>query len=165
MIGTKQTFWKKSARTDTEVVLRMTSYTGLTITFAMRFVDDYRDFTVCWGDGTTEIHSYAGNVNYYITHTYSSYGTYVMQFYGVKSIGFRYLDGQAQYNYDAAPISVVDYSGLLTEAASGAFKNAVNLVKFIAPNAQWMGQRSFAGCVSLKEVEIGPCLIYYDGTF
>lgn len=59
MLGIRPTLWRKEKRTDTEVVLRMTSSTGLTVKFLVRFLADHRDFTVSWGDGTQQTCAYA----------------------------------------------------------------------------------------------------------
>lgn len=74
-----------------------------------------------------------------MSHTYSDYDTYVAQFWNVKGLGFRYLDYQSQYVYDAAPISIVDYSGLYTEIPSGSFKSCVNIERVILPASTWVG--------------------------
>ena len=80
-------------------------------------------------------------------------------------VGFRPLDGMAQFAYDAAPLSVVDYAGQLTSVMSGGFKCAVNLQRFIAPNVRGLGQRPFAYCTKLKEVCLGAVTHHFDGSF
>lgn len=62
-------------------------------------------------------------------------------------------------------MSVVDYSGFYDEVPSAAFKWCVNLERAILPAVNWMGQRSFGSCTSLKEVKIGPSVIHYDGSY
>lgn len=161
-IASKQCVWNEGG-SGTVVEVEMTEATGL----YLRFVYGLDRDTVAvfsWGDGTvSEIPYVSGEM--YADHTYPKYGKFKIRMKNVRSIGFRTLDGQSQYNYDAAILSLVDYSGHMTGSRSGAFKRCVNLKKFIAPNATCMGQRDFAYCTSLEEVKIGNCGIYYDGTF
>ena len=86
-------------------------------------------------------------------------------FEGARSIGLRNLDGEAQYSYDAAIVSYVDYSGLITGSRSGAFKRSINLERFIAPNLTGFGQRDSAYCTKLREVVTPLADYFYDGTF
>ena len=86
-------------------------------------------------------------------------------FEGARSLGFRNLDGEAHYSYDAAITSYVDYSGLVTGSRSGAFKRAVNLKRFIAPGLTGFGQRDFAYCPKLEEVQTPQAAYFYDGVF
>lgn len=147
----------------TEITVEMTPYTGLYINFDFNAVPE-RDVAIDWGDGTVNTVSYAsGDISR--GHTYPAYGRYVIVFRGAKSIGFRTLDGVGIYDWDAAIISFVDRSGDIVKSQSGAFQSAVNLERFIAPNCAWMGQRDFARCSNLREVQIGRNKVLYDGTF
>ena len=67
--------------------------------------------------------------------------------------------------YDAAIVSYVDYSGLITGSRSGAFKRSINLERFIAPNLTGFGQRDSAYCTKLREVVTPLADYFYDGTF
>ncbi len=147
----------------TEVVVGMTEATGLRIRFFIRAANT-DGFSISWGDGTrVDVQYRTGDI--YEEHTYARHGRYRIVFTDVRDLGFRPLDGMAQFSYDAAPVSVVDYSGKLESVASGAFKRAVNLERFIAPNARWIGQRPFAYCAKLNEVKLGAVEIHYDGSF
>lgn len=161
-IASRQCLWRDTGG-GTEIKVEMTSATGLYIKFWFDAVDG-RDVTIRWGDGGRDEIAYAsGDLS--CAHAYSRYGRYTIWFSGARSIGFRYLDGQAQYSYDAAILSFVDRSGDIASSRSAAFKRAVNLERFIAPNCRWMGQRDFAYCTKLKEVVIGRNEICYDGTY
>ena len=161
-IASRQCLWDDGIWTEIEV--EMTRATGLYLRFIYKGVAG-KPATFVWGDGTQETRPYPGNDDQQAPHTFPAYGRYMIRARGVKSIGFRTLDGQAQYNYDAAILSLVDNTGDITGSYSGAFKKAVNLKRFVAPNATWMGQRDFAYCSSLEKVVIGEVDIYYDGTF
>ena len=161
-IASRQLVWNKGGR-GTVVEVEMTPATGLYLRFLVRAVNQ-DSFAISWGDGTkAEIPYRTGDI--YIDHSFAAYGRYKLRFDHVRGLGFRPLDGMAQFSYDAAPVSIVDYSGLLMEVPSGAFKRAVNLVRFIAPNARWIGQRPFAYCAKLKDVKLGEVEIHYDGSF
>ena len=161
-IASRQIVWNEGGR-GTVVEVEMTPATGLYLRFLVRALNQ-DGFAVSWGDGSkVEVPYRTGDI--YVEHTFDAYGRYRVRFGHVKGIGFRPLDGMAQYSYDAAPISIVDYSGLLMEVPSGAFKRAVNLERFIAPVARWIGQRPFAYCAKLKEVKLGEVEIHYDGSF
>ena len=161
-VGSRLCLWK-SKGIGTEIVVEMTPATGLYLKFMFNAVKD-KDVKIRWGDGTGDELGYvSGDMS--CGHTYAAYGKYRIVFVGARSIGLRNLDGQSQYSYDASIISFVDYSGDIAGSRSGAFKKAVNLEKFIAPNCRWMGQRDFAYCSKLKEVVIGKNEICYDGTF
>lgn len=161
-VASRQHLWSKGG-SGTVIEVEMTSATGLYFKLAYKHTRDM-PVLVKWGDGTTTERVYASG-DQIADHTYSNYGRYKITIQGTSSLGLRFLDGQPQYSYDAAVLSVVDYCGQLTGSQSGAFKRAVNLEKFIAPNCGWMGQRDFAYCSKLKEVEIGKNVICYDGTF
>ena len=161
-IASRRIVWNEGGR-GTVVEVEMTPATGLYIRFLVRAVNQ-DPFAVSWGDGTRADVAYrTGDI--YIDHTFARHGRYKIRFDHVSGIGFRPLDGMAQFSYDAAPISIVDYSNLLDGVPSGAFKRAVNLERFIAPNAKWIGQRPFAYCAKLKEVKLGEVVIHYDGSF
>ena len=162
-VASRQCLWKDTGR-GTEIVVEMTQATGLYLRFIFAAVDG-RDVHIDWGDGSFDTVAYSTSSEMTCGHTYRSYGRYMIVLRGVKSMGFRHLDGQSQYSYDAAIISFVDRSGDIISSRSGAFKKAVNLERFIAPNCSWMGQRDFAYCTKLKEVVIGRNEICYDGTF
>lgn len=161
-IASRQVVWNEGGR-GTVVEVKMTPATGLYIRFLVRTVN-LDPFSVAWGDGAREDfrHS-AGNI--YVDHAFAEYGRYRILFDHVRGLGLRHLDGLSQYSYDAAPVSIVDYSRLIDEVPSGSFKKAVNLERFIAPNAQWIGQRPFAYCSKLKDVRLGKVFIHYDGSF
>lgn len=78
-VAARHSLWREEPRRGTDVVLRMTSSTGLSVQFVVRFIDDHRDFTVSWGDGAEETHSYVSG-DYFINHTYRDYGTYNLHF-------------------------------------------------------------------------------------
>lgn len=149
--------------TGTEVEINMTPTTGLEIKFLLRSIRD-EPAKVDWGDGTKEDIT-AWCTDFHIPHTYRSYGKYKVVFEHVSGVGFRPLDGWPQYSYDNAVISVVDFSGEISQAPSGAFKYATNLERFVAPACTWVGQRPFSGCTKLKEVVLGKVGIHYDGSF
>jgi len=161
-IASRQPVWGECG-TGTVIEVEMSPATGLYLRFI--FGTDRTAVSVFnWGDGTvSEVPFYTGDMT--VAHTYASYGKYKIRIKDVRSIGFRTLDGQPQYSYDAAILSLVDHSGFVSGSRSGAFKSCVNLKKFIAPNASWMGQRDFANCTNLEEVVLGKPGIYYDGTF
>lgn len=161
-VASRQCLWKDTGGM-TEVKVEMTAATGLYLKFVFHATGG-RDMTILWGDGGRDDIGYApGDLS--CAHTFSRYGRYTVRFRGVRSIGLRFLDGQAQYAYDAAILSFVDHSGEIVSSHSAAFKRAVNLEKFIAPNCRWTGQRDFAYCTKLKEVVLGRNEICYDGTF
>lgn len=161
-VASRQCLWK-DAGGGTVIVVEMTPATGLYLKFVFHATEG-SDVTIRWGDGGRDDISYAaGDLS--CGHTYSRSGRYTVVISGARSVGFRFLDGQAQYSYDAAIISFVDRSGEIVSSHSGGFKRAVNLEKFIAPNCTWMGQRDFAYCSKLKEVVIGESVICYDGTY
>ncbi len=161
-LASRQCLWDDGGWTVIEV--EMTRATGLRLRFVHAGVAG-KPSTFAWGDGTRTTRPYSASNDQYAEHTYPRYGRYVIRARGVGSIGFRSLDGQAQQPYDAAILSLVDYSGDIRASRSGAFKKAVNLKRFVAPNVAWMGQRDFAYCTSLEEVAVGEVEIYYDGTF
>ena len=161
--ASKVCLWKEAGR-GTVVEVEMTPATGLYFKLAYKHTDG-QGVVINWGDGSKTERGYAGSGDQYADHTYARHGRYKIVIEGVRSVGMRFLDGQAQYVYDNAIISVVDYCGQIIGSHSGAFKRATNLERFIAPNCQWMGQRDFAYCSKLKEVVIGKNEIYYDGTF
>ena len=148
----------------TVVDVNLTSATGKTLRFLVRFRGQ-ESVTVDWGDGSARTTVAYSSSDTYASHTYADYGRYEVVFRNAKGIGFRPLDGYSQYIYDDAPVSIVDYSGLLEDVPSGAFKYATKLERFIAPSARWIGQRPFANCSSLKEVRLGRVYIHYDGSF
>jgi hypothetical protein len=160
-IASRQGVWNEGG-TTTVVTVEMTNETGLCIRFMARSVG--AGFFVSWGDGVTEYVPLSSG-DTYVEHAYARYGRYRIAFRDVYEIGFRPLDGMAQFAYDAAPLSVVDYAGQLTSVMSGGFKCAVNLQRFIAPNVRGLGQRPFAYCTKLKEVCLGAVTHHFDGSF
>lgn len=162
----------KKPPTGCHILVRMTAETGLSLTFVFR--NDNK--TLCppgdqliidWGDGTSPtVYTYTSSTdNFSLSHTYGTYGEYDIVFTGFcLSFGFAQLDGST-FNYSKAPISIIDYTGVVGMGASGAFKSAINLQKLILPFVTGMGQRDFAYCTSLTEVELGCPTIYYDGVF
>ena len=164
-IASRQPLWN-NGRKGTVVTVEMTDATGLYIKFLSNTIEGV-PVVVSWGDGSRDTYpdaSESGN-NFTYDHTYAKTGRYRITISGIGSIGFRSLDGERQYSYDAAVTSVVDYAGQIKQSRSGAFKNATNLTEYIAPSCMWMGQRDFAYCRKLKKVVIGESDIYYDGTF
>lgn len=161
-IASRQVVWNEGGR-GTVVEVEMTPETGL---YIQVMFDGFanRESVVDWGDGSPRSR-FTNAGHEYIKHTYPRYGRYKIVAEGIWRVGLRDLDGRPQYSYDAAIISVVDYAGQITSSNSGGFKKAVNLVRFIAPNCRWMGQRDFAYCTKLKEVVIGKNEICYDGTY
>ena len=162
-IASRQTLWTEGAR-GTVVEVEMTKETGLRIKFFFNAAARDNEVTINWGDGSRTTLAYSDK-DMSSEHVYAGYGRYKIVFEGVRCIGLRVLDGQPQYSYDAAILSFVDYSGQINSSRSAAFKKAVNLTRFVAPNCEWMGQRDFAQCGKLEEVVIGRNVICYDGTF
>ena len=161
-IASRQPMWNEGGR-GTVVEVSMTPTTGLKFQLAVHYTKN-QNLVVYWGDQTKTEHAFADG-DQLVSHTYAQYGNYKIVVEGIKSIGLRFLDGQAQYSYDAAVISVVDYWGQITSSQSAAFKKAVNLERYICPNCTWQGQRDFAYCSKLKEVVIGKNNYCYDGTY
>ena len=161
-VASRQCLWN-DIPAGTEIVVEMTPSTGLHLKFVFNAAEG-RGVRISWGDGSGEEIGFTTQ-DVFCGHTYLAYGKYRVVFSGARSIGFRNLDGQSQYSYDAAIISFVDHSGDISGSRSAAFKKAVNLERFIAPNCRWMGQRDFAYCAKLKEVVIGQNEVCYDGTF
>ena len=161
-IASRQPMWNAGGR-GTVIEVSMTPATGRYIKFVYCSVKD-KPFVIKWGDGTKTERPYAtGDLT--VDHTYPDYGKYKIVAEGCTCIVFRVLDGHPQYSYDAAITSFVDYGGQITGSRSAAYKRAVNLERFIAPNCEWMGQRDFAYCSKLQEVVIGRGQICYDGTY
>ena len=161
-VASRQCLWKGTGL-GTEVVVELSGATGQYLNFLVRFVGD-RPVRISWGDGSHSVVQARGD-DTFEGHTYARPGRYTIRFRDAWGIGFRQLDGRPQYSYDAAVLSVVDHSGLLHQVDSGSFKKAVNLERFIAPAARWVGQRPFAYCSKLKEVKLGPVEVHYDGSF
>ena len=161
-IASKQCLWTDGVK-GTVVEVEMTPTTGKYLRFKCDFTTN-QDIVVSWGDGTKSEYAYRTG-EFGFDHTYADYGKYKIVLNGMRNLGFRTLDGQAQCQYDPCIISMVDYSGQITGSRSGAWKRCVNLEKFICPNCKWMGQRDFAYCTKLRQVIIGASDIYYDGTF
>jgi len=161
-VASRQCLWKDTGL-GTEVVVELNEATGLYLNFLVRFIGD-RPVRISWGDGSRSVVEARGS-DTFEEHTYRHPGRYTIWFMDARGIGFRPLDGRPQYPYDASVVSVVDHSGLLEQVDSGSFKKAVNLERFIAPAARWVGQRPFAYCSKLKEVKLGRVEIHYDGSF
>ena len=161
-IASRQPMWKEGGR-GTVVEVEMTPSTGLYIKFRCNATDG-TPVSVRWGDGSNESFAYTSS-DIVPEHSYAAYGRYRVVFEGARSIGLRNLDGETQYSYDAAIVSYVDYSGTITGSRSGAFKEAVNLERFVAPNITGFGQRDLAFCTKLKEVVAPKAAYFYDGTF
>ena len=162
-IASRQLVWNKGGR-GTVVEVEMTPATGLYIKF-ITGNERKEPFSVSWGDGSGTQEFPSDNHYEALEHTFPAYGKYRIVFVNITNIGFRWLDGQAHYPYDAAILSIVDYACSLTGAHSGAFSRCVNLERYIAPNNRGCGQRPFAYCTKLKEVQLGECGIHYDGSF
>ena len=162
-IASRQVVWKEGGR-GTVIEVEMTPATGLYVKFITG--NERREpCAVNWGDGTGAQEFTFENHYQPLEHTFPAYGRYRLVFTNITNIGFRWLDGQAHYPYDAAILSIVDYACSLTGAHSGAFSRCVNLERYIAPNNRGCGQRPFAYCTKLKEVQLGECGIHYDGSF
>jgi len=162
-VASRQVVWNAGGR-GTVIEVEMTPTTGLYIKF---FTGNERKepFTVSWGDGSgTQTFVFDGHYHE-VEHSFRTYGRYRIVFTNITNVGFRWLDGQPHYAYDAAILSIVDYAGTLTGAHSGAFSRCENLERYIAPNNRGCGQRPFAYCTKLKEVQLGECGIHYDGSF
>ena len=138
-IASRQIVWNEGGR-GTVVEVEMTPATGLYIRFMCNAAEG-RPVMVSWGDGSKSEHVFTTH-DISSDHRYAAYGRYRIVFEGARSIGLRNLDGEAQYSYDAAIVSYVDYSGLITGSRSGAFKRAVNLERFIAPNLTGFGHEA-----------------------
>ena len=173
MIAARHTMFDKGPKKiGCHVLMRMTAETGLSATFMFKnnsktICVPGKTLTIDWGDGSapsvTTYTSATSDIS--VSHTYPSYGDYNMVLTGqCQSIGFAVLDGST-YTYSKAPISIIDYSGVVFETSSGALKSAVNLETLILPWVVACGQRDFAYCTKLKTVELGCPSIYYDGTF
>ena len=161
-IASRQVVWSEGSG-GTVAVVEMTPATGLRIRFLAKAIGE-GPFSVKWGDGAAETVPYrTGDI--YVEHEYSAFGLYRIRFDRVRGLGFRPLDGMPGFDYDAAIVSVDDYSGLLTDVPSAAFASATNLRRFTAPNANWIGQRSFAHCRKLRRVRLGMVEVLHDGSF
>ena len=161
-IASRQPMWYEGGR-GTVIEVNMTPATGLYIRFVYCSVEN-KPFAISWGDGNKTERPYAtGDLE--VDHTYAACGKYKIVAEGCTCIVFRVLDGQPQYPYDAAITSFVDRCGQITGSRSAAYQQAVNLERFIAPNAQWIGQRDFANCSKLTEAVLGNVGIHYDGSF
>ena len=161
-IASRQVVWNAGGR-GTVIEVEMTPETGLYLKFMCNAAEG-RPVVISWGDGSRSEHAFTTH-DIASDHRYAAYGRYKIVFEGARSIGLRNLDGEAQYSYDAAIVSYVDYSGLITGSRSGAFKRAVNLERFIAPNLTGFGQRDFAYYTKLREVGTPQSAYFYDGTF
>ena len=161
-IASRQLMWG-SRNSGTVVEVEMTEETGRDIRFFLRTVGS-EPFSIDWGDGTRAEFPFR-SADIYESHTYARLGRYRICFRNVSDVGFRMYDDSERFSYDAAPISVVDYSGILSGIASGAFWNAKNLERYIAPGVKGVGQRPFAYCTKLKEVKLGEVEVHYDGSF
>ncbi len=161
-IASRRIVWNEGGR-GIVVEVEITPETGLRIRFLVRSIRR-EPFSVDWGDGTAKdcLHR-DGDI--YEEHTYAGYGRYKVRFENVCEVGLRPLDGMQQFSYDVAPVSVVDYSGLMTGSPSGSFKRAKNLERFIGPSMTGIGQRTLAYCTKLREVVMPLCAYFFDGTF
>ena len=161
-VASRQALWSETGR-GTVVDVAMTPETGLYFKLAY-YGTEGSPLSVSWGDGTATRRAFAAD-RQYVDHRYARHGRYRIVVEGVKCVALRFLDGEPQYAYDAAVVSVVDFCGQITGSSSAAFKRAVNLERYIAPNCRWQGQRDFAYCSKLKEIVIGRNTICYDGTY
>lgn len=158
---------RTALRTDpnrgVEIELEMTDATGLYVRFVFGSQQGLTP-RFSWGDGSDCVIPYVpGNMT--AEHTYAAPGRYTVTVWGVRSIGFRSLDGEAACAWDSAILSLVDHGGELTGSRSAGFKGCANIRRFVAPNVSGMGQSDFRGCSSLEEVVIGRCGTYFDCTF
>ncbi len=160
-IASKQSLWNEGG-SGMVVEVEMTPATGLFIQFHFNGYRD-KETVIAWGDGDT--YRFTNYDRITVGHTYANYGKYKIRTKNLRGIGLRWLDGQSQYAYDNAIISMVDYGGTITGSNSGGFKRCTRLKRVIWPKCQWLGQRDFAYCTSLEEVEMGNAGIHYDGTY
>ena len=164
-IASRQPLWNEGHR-GTEVELLMTPATGLYMKFNAAWYKN-QNIDIDWGDGTRQTVMAAdveGHV--YPSHTYASYGKYIVRAENAKAFSFSEGDGWVQDEpFMNAAIAVVDYGGTLKTIQSGGWKGCANLERFIAPWSTWMGQRSFYNCRKLREVVLGKIGIHYDGSF
>lgn len=162
-IASRQLLWKEGGR-GTVIEVEMTPATGLYVRF-ITGNERKEPFSVSWGDGSgTQTFAFDSHTQA-LAHTFPAYGKYRIVFVNITNVGFRSLDGQPHYAYDAAVLSIVDYGGTLTGAHSGSFSRCANLERYIAPNNRGCGQRPFAYCTKLKEVQLGGCRNHFDGSF
>lgn len=161
-IASRQLVWNEGGR-GTVVEVDMNPDTGLHLKFRCNAAPD-TPVSVRWGDGVETAFPYTPH-DIVPEHRYAAYGRYKVVFEGVRSVGLRNLDGETQYSFDNAIISVVDHSGLVTGSRSGAFKRSANLERYVAPNLTGFGQRDFAYCTKLREVVAPQAAYFYDGTF
>lgn len=161
-IASRELLWNSGGR-GTVVEVEMTPATGRRIRL-LATCRENEPYSVDWGDGASQDFPYKDGFNYE-EHTYASYGRYRIRYENASGVGLRHLDGMAQYSYDAAPVSLVDYSGKMVGTPSGSFKKAVNLVHFEAPAITGIGQRTLGYCTSLRKVVLPICSFFYDGTF
>ena len=157
--GSRLSMFRDRVKNGTFLTVTMTASTGLSLTLC---IDYHTPGVVKWGDGTE---SAGSGQNLKVSHTYPAYGDYVINLEGVRSVGFRTLDGQPQCTWDAAVTSLIDNTGSIVSSRSAAFKRAVNLEEVYLPECTWLGQRDFAYCSKLKSVYIPKSEICYDGTF
>ena len=164
-IASRQPLWNEGHR-GTEVELQLTPSTGL---YMKLYVGWYKNRPVVleWGDGAKQT-VVANNTEgaAYVSHTYSSYGKFIVRAEDERCLSFSEGDGYVygQPFMDAA-ISLVDYGGTLTRLDSGGWKGCANLERFIAPWSTWMGQRTFYNCHKLKEVVLGKIGVHFDASF
>ena len=162
-IASRQCLWKDTG-SGTVVEVELTPETGLYLRFGLWFIEG-NPVRVRWGDGSgREEYAYRSG-DLYVEHTFSSYGRYSVVFENARGLGFRILDGQPQYAYDAAVRSVVDHSGRVERSLSACFKQAANLERVVLPGATVFGQRDYAYCSKLREVVAPSAEYFYDGTF
>ena len=108
-IASRQCLWNDSAGGGTVIIVEMTPETGLYLKFVFNAADG-KDVRIRWGDGSGDDIGFSTS-DMTCGHTYAKHGRYTIIFQGARSIGFRNLDGQSQYSYDAAILSFVDLSG------------------------------------------------------
>lgn len=162
-VASRQCLWDDTGF-GTEVEVEMTPETGLFIRFGFWFAEE-RPVKVRWGDGSVAEERTYRSGDVYVDHTFKSYGRYHVLFENVRGLGFRVLDGQPQYAYDAAVRSVVDHSGMVERSLSACFKRAANLERIVLPGVTVFGQRDYAYCSKLREVVAPDAEYFYDGTF
>ena len=162
-VASRQPLWRDTG-VDDGVVLRM-RFTGATGRYVQLWIDALPDAepVVRWGDGTRETLP-RGHSGWW-SHTFPAYGERKVLVRHSSYVGFEYLDRDS-FPWSDALLSVEDRAGTYSCARSGAYKNCRNLETVIlpAPNVG-MGQRTFAGCSSLRNVSIPGGSYFYDGTF
>ena len=164
-VASKHPLWSKT-HFGTEVELEMTPETGRSIKFYFGWYR-MRPIHVDWGDGRKERIAADGTDGaVYVRHTYPRYGRFRIRARDARCLSFSEGEGWVEgESYFAAVTSVVDHGNTLAHLDSGGWKGCANLKRFIAPASNWVGQRTFYNCRSLREVVLGKVTVHFDGSF